>query len=196
MTTDEVLANAKREEARARRRNRWLYWRDVVLLLAVVTIVMLVRQVGDLQQQITKNSADRASQIEKLTDQISAQSGELQALRRQRLADQQQAAADAARIKQLTDLLIANDVPVPAAPVVAPSTSSSGGSPSPSPTTRPTSTPTATARPTVTARPSSSPTPRPSTSPGCRTPVILGICPLPGPASHLSLGLGRVGVGR
>jgi hypothetical protein len=142
-----------------RKHPRWFVWRDIVTILLAVAVVMLVRQVGRLRDQLDTTSAARTQQIADLTDKIDQLTGRL-------TTAQQQNAAKDARIRQLTDALLKAKVPVPAATYVLPTlTPSPSSSPSPAPG------PTAQPRPTVTVTETRTPTPGPTATPGllCRT---------------------------
>lgn len=114
------------------RKRRWFVWRDVVALLLVLAVVLLVRQVGDLQHQLEATNAKRTQQFADVTQ-------ELQRLRLQ-------LGVKDARIRQLTDQLLKAGI----TPAPAPAPPSPSASPRPSLTPQP--------RPTPTRRPSPQPT--------------------------------------
>lgn len=138
-------------------RTRWLAWRDVLLVLLVVGNLLQLRVTDRVQDQARETSALRTMQIEGLSAQV--------ALLREQLG------AKDARIRQLTDLLIAHRIPVPPSPV-----------PAPEPTLRPSAT--FTPRPQRTPSPAPAPHPTashtPSPSPSCLV-VANGTCITPPP---------------
>ena len=137
---------------------KWFSWRDIVSLLLGITVLLLVLQVGDLRRELQDRPT--AEQFTALTDQLETKD---------------------TRIRQLTDLLIKNRIPVP---------------PEPAPTPDPTL-----ARPGLTPSPpgsspdppsgrSSTPRPRPtrtsaSPQPPCVV-VLAGVCITPPPNPDLS----------
>lgn len=138
---------------------RWFSWRDVVSLLLGVTVLLLAVQVNSLSEELGKRPT--AEQFDALTRQTEAKD---------------------ARIKQLTDLLVLNRIPVPPEPVLTPS-------PSPTPV-MPGLTPSPPG-PSPHPRPgrSSSPRPRPtrtsaSPNPACVV-VLAGTCITPPPTPNL-----------
>lgn len=141
------------------RRQRWLAWRDVVMVLLPVALVLLVRQMGSLQSQLREASAKRGVQIDALTTQVEALRVQL--------------GVKDARIRQLTDTLIRYRIPVPPAPA-------------PSPTPGPVATPSRSAepRPSPHVTGSHGPSVRPSPSPDCLA-VLAGTCLTPPPAPFL-----------
>jgi hypothetical protein len=135
------------------RKNRWLAWRDLVTLLLAISVVLLVRQVGDLRSQLDATNATREQQFAEFNDRIDA-------LRDQLAQSQADSARKDARIKQLTDQLI--DLGVTPVPALTPD-------PSPEPTS------------TATPKPSPSPSPKPRPRPS-RTPTASPTPCLPLPA--------------
>jgi hypothetical protein len=137
-----------------RRKPNWLAWRDIVVLLLLVAVILLVQQVTDLRRQLDATSAQRSREQTALVQAIDLLRGQL--------------AVKDARIKQLTDQLLANGLK----PVPAPSpTPQASPSPEPSETARPAPGP-----PHPPQRPSAHPSPRPpSPSPPCRV-VLINAC--------------------
>lgn len=115
---------------------KWFSWRDVVSLLLGVTVLLLVLQVNGLRKELDQRPT--AAQLDQISHQLT--------LTRQSLAIKD------ARIRQLTDLLIRNRIPVPPEPKIPPE---------PAPMVRPSPTP----APSPSPGRSSSPRPRPTRSP-------------------------------
>lgn len=143
------------------RKRRWFVWRDVVALLLVVAVVLLVRQVGDLQHQLEATNAKRTQQFADVTQ-------ELQRLRLQ-------LGVKDARIRQLTDQLIKagiTPVPAPTPAAVRPS-----ATPQPSPQPRPTPTRRPSPRPTHTVQPTACTVPVPVCLPTPLQQILLALRP-------------------
>lgn len=152
------------------RRRRWLVWRDGVSMLLAIAVFLLVRQVGDLQTQLSASSALRTKQLAALTEQLD----DLQT----------QLGVKDARIKQLTDQLVAAGLRP--APAPSPTSVRASGAvrptplPGPSPTpVPPRSRPTPAPAPSPAPSPSASPSASPTGEPSCVV-TVLGRCLLPG----------------
>jgi hypothetical protein len=157
------------------RKQRWVVWRDIALVLLAVTVVLLARQVGSLQGQIRASSAERSRQIQALTDEVGALRSESARKDEIIAALAAQHSRDLAYQRVLVRQLVRAGVqPAPAPkPVPIPTTSA----PKPSPTARPS--------PHVSGS-GGSPRPHPSPTRTCTGVVLAGTCvtPPPTPAPH------------